>query len=120
MAAVETANKFNDFINARDISGLSDMMADNHIFIDMANKMTAGKENCVKAWEAFFNAYPDYRNHFTKFTTKGKFVLIEGHSTCCEKLLEGPALWTAKIDGDKVSVWRVYEDTKENRSQIYK
>jgi hypothetical protein len=34
------------------------------------------------------------------------------------KELDGPAIWTAKVSGDKLAEWRVYEDTTENRTQL--
>lgn len=119
MAPEETANKFNEFINARDISGLSSMMTNDHSFIDTLDNTITGKENCVNVWAGFFKAFPDYKNHFTKVTAKFDVVMIEGFSTCSEKMLDGPALWTAKIEGDKISEWRVYEDSEMNRSRIY-
>jgi hypothetical protein len=59
-----TVSRFNRFINARDIEGLSAMMTDDHTFIDAANQQIVGKLACVRAWQGFFAAFPDYRNHF--------------------------------------------------------
>ena len=64
----------------------------------------------------FFNMLPDYRNHFVKIESRENLVIIVGFSTCSHKSLEGPALWTAKIENDRVAEWRIYDDTEENRN----
>jgi hypothetical protein len=42
-----------------------------------------------------------------------------GYFTCsnCESL-NGPAIWTAKVENDLVSEWRVYLDTSKNRKTL--
>lgn len=112
MTVEETVIKFYDFINSCNIGGLSSMMTDDHAFIDTLNSEIKGKENCVIACEGFFEAFPDYKNYFTKLAYKDNFVMIEGYSTCSVKILDGPALWTAKVNGNKISEWRVYEQNE--------
>jgi hypothetical protein len=69
----------------------------------------------VAGWGEFFKSYPDYCNHFSMLESRENLVLIIGHSTCFEDALDGPALWTAKVEGDQVAEWRVYLDTIDNR-----
>ena len=109
---------FNDCITRRDIDGLSRLMTDDHVFIDTANVTVSGKEQCVVAWKSFFRAFPDYRNHLERVRTTSTNVVIIGHSTCSDSRLSGPALWTAKIVGEQVAEWRVYEDTHANRKLL--
>jgi ketosteroid isomerase-like protein len=110
--------QFNECINTQDIDGLSNLMSDNHVFIDSSDDVHTGKDSMVKGWIEFFNTYPDYRNHFPKIESRENLVLIIGFSTCSHKPLDGPALWTAKIENDLVAEWRVYLDTKENRAKL--
>jgi hypothetical protein len=93
-------------------------MSDNHVFIDSSDDVHMGKESMIKGWIEFFNLYPDYRNHFPKIESRENLVLIAGYSTCSHKPLDGPAIWTAKIENDLVVEWRVYLDTKENRAKL--
>ncbi|HYG49994.1 MAG TPA: nuclear transport factor 2 family protein [Flavobacteriales bacterium] len=109
------ALQFNDCINNRDLNGLLDLMTNDHTFIDTANNSFTGKDKCKMAWNGFFDAFPDYHNIFEIITSKDTTVIIQGHSVCSDKMLEGTCLWTAKIKGDKVTEWRVYTDNKENR-----
>lgn len=49
----------------------------------------------------------------------GATVAIVGHSVCPgNSALDGPALWTARIENGRVAEWRVYEDSAENRVRL--
>lgn len=113
-----TVSRFNGFINARDISGLSAMMTDDHTFIDSANQQVVGKIDCIHAWQGFFAAFPDYQNHFEHVSANEEFVVIMGRSSCSDARLDGPALWSAKVLDEHVSEWRVFEDTASNRKLL--
>jgi ketosteroid isomerase-like protein len=112
------ALKFNECINSRDLEGLAALMTDDHTIIDSANAAVRGKERVVEAWKGFFALFPDYRNIFDRVESRDNLVAIRGRSTCSEQLLDGPALWTAQVSGDKVAEWRVYTDTAENRAAL--
>ena len=109
---------FNECINRRDLGGLSRLMTDDHVFIDSANNTISGKEPCVEAWRGFFAAFPDYRNHFKYVVLSGRKAVIVGCSVCSGARLAGPALWTAKVEGQLIAEWRVYEDTSANRALL--
>ena len=113
-----TVLRFNDFINARDIEGLSQMMTNDHTFIDAVNNRVSGKSACARAWQGFFEAFPDYRNEFSHISAHEEFLAIVGRSSCSDPRLDGPALWTAKVRGNFVSEWRVFEDTLSNRNRL--
>jgi ketosteroid isomerase-like protein len=110
--------RFNECINDRDIHGLADLMSDDHIFIDAANNKIGGKSKCLGAWQQFFLMFPDYRNIFKNVMVREDTMIIEGHSTCSDKRLDGPALWQAKVGHGKILEWRVYADTTENRRSL--
>jgi ketosteroid isomerase-like protein len=110
--------QFNECINNRDLQGLSDLMTEDHVFIDSNDDVHSGKELMIKGWRDFFNQFPDYRNHFAIVESRGDQVLVIGHSACSFKQLDGPALWTAKVEDGLVAEWRVYLDTVENRGKL--
>jgi ketosteroid isomerase-like protein len=110
--------QFNECINDRDIVGLAALLTDDHTFIDSANGSVHGKERVIEAWKGFFAQFPDYQNLFERVESRGQLVAVLGRSTCSEPQLDGPALWTAKVRGDKVAEWRVYKDTPENRQAL--
>jgi len=112
------ALQFNQYINNRDLDGLAKFMTDNHAFIDSSDDVQRGKEPNIESWREFFERYPDYRNHFSMLESRENLVFIIGHSTCSYEPLDGPALWTAKVEGERVAEWRVYFDTTENRRNL--
>ena len=100
------ALRFNEKINQRDLDGLVELMTDDHTFIDNSGDID---KNMNVGWREFFKNYPDYRNIFTSVTVKDDVVVMVGYSTCSnERRLNGPSMWTAKIQGGRVSEWRVY------------
>ena len=110
---------FNDGINRRDLGTLADLMTDGHRFVDSDEKLLAGKAEVLRAWEGFFAAFPDYRNEWDEVMAIEGTVIALGRSVCStEPTLDGPAIWTVKTAGDKVSEWRVYEDTPANRGRL--
>ena len=111
------ALKFNDCITHADIEGLSALMTEDHVFIDMANNRIEGKDNnIVQTWNPFFNLYPGYRNIFENIIERKSTVIMQGYSICSDQILNNiRAIWVAEIINNKVSLWHIYSDTKENR-----
>lgn len=118
MDAERIVSAFNACINARDLAGLSDLMTDNHRFIDTADNVVSGKAACVGAWRGFFAAFSDYRNVFERIEVRGDDVTVAGRSECSDARLQGPALWSAKVAGEAVVEWRVWEDTPDHRATL--
>ena len=111
--------RFNAMINARDADGLASLMTDGHAFIDTAGHVVSGKQAGREVWSGFFAAFPTYRNVLTFLHEQDGDVVVAGHSVCSDHPdLEGSALWTARVEGNLVSEWRVYDDTPEARRQL--
>jgi ketosteroid isomerase-like protein len=109
---------FNEAINGRDLDRLTSMLTDDHRFVDSAGQIVSGREAVAAAWSGFFASFPDYRNEFDTVEARGDAVVVAGRSICCYPDLHGPALWTARVIGDRVAEWRVYEDTPEQRAAL--
>ena len=103
----QTAHRFNDAINRRDLDALADLMTEDHRFVDTAGSVVDGKPACVDAWRGFFASFPDYRNEFATVTTTDDRVVIEGRSACSVPELAGPARWHALVRDGQVVEWRV-------------
>jgi ketosteroid isomerase-like protein len=101
------ALKFNEKINQQDLEGLVELMTDDHTFIDSDGTIAKGKEVMKEGWNEFFKKYPDYRNTFTCVTIQNDVVVMVGYSTCSQKQLDGPNMWTARVSGRRISEWRV-------------
>jgi len=118
MRAQDVVLQFNAYINSRDVEGLGSLMTDDHEFIDSADTSERGQAHCLELWRGFFQQFPDYLNTFTEVRSRGDFVVVVGYSSCSYKLLDGPALWTARINDGKVAQWRVYIDTPQVRASL--
>jgi ketosteroid isomerase-like protein len=91
-------------------------MTDDHTFVDSDANVFRGKLAVLDAWTGFFEAFPDHRNVWVDLKLSGDGVIALGHSICPnEPGLDGPAIWTASVRGNRVSRWRVYEDTARSR-----
>jgi ketosteroid isomerase-like protein len=110
--------EFNNCINKRDTEEISSLMNEDYVFIDSENNVEKGKQSGIVSWKGFFEHFPDYRNVFEKIIVKRDIVIVLGHSVCSNKMLNGKAIWTAKVKNDKIKEWRVYEDTLENRKKL--
>jgi ketosteroid isomerase-like protein len=110
---------FNAAINGRDLAALDRLMTGDHALIDSAGRAIAGREEVLGAWRGFFDAYSDYRNVWSHVQLIAGAVIATGRSVCStEALLVGPAIWAAKTRGERVSEWRIYEDTAANRRRL--
>jgi ketosteroid isomerase-like protein len=118
MRSEEVVTRFNDGINRADLDALGALMTDDHTFTDSVGAQVRGKSNCLEAWSGFFGQFPDYRNHFTELIPGDDRVVVIGYSRCSVAVLDGPALWTAEVEDDKVAHWRVYQDTPAVRAEL--
>jgi hypothetical protein len=110
------ALQFNEYINNQDIKGLSKLMTEDHMFIDRANVQYG---DMVNGWKEFFSNFPTYKNYFHRVESRSNLVILSGYAKWSKDSLEKDyAIWTAKIENDLVSEWRIYEDTEENRKLL--
>lgn len=117
-ALTDLVIQFNNCITERDLSGLSDLFSEDHVFIDSAGSMVKGKSSCLEVWKGFFTTFPDYYNEFDRVEEMGGFVAVAGRSVCSDSRLHGPALWRAVIVDDLIAEWHVLDDTEENRRTL--
>ena len=109
---------FNECINNRDIQGLTQLMTEDYILILRDGQVVAGKDANVKSWTQFFEMCPVYKNTFDRIESRANQVIILGHAYWNEKQPYDPGIWTARIEGDRVAEWRLYDDTANNRADL--
>jgi predicted SnoaL-like aldol condensation-catalyzing enzyme len=103
----QIALQFNECINTQNICGISDLMTEDHRFIDRAGMMVSGKESMTNAWIRFFELFPEYQNTFERVETHNNFVILYGHATWKKGDDPDHAIWTATIENDLVAEWRI-------------
>ena len=109
---------FNNYINNQDIVGLSSLMTENHTFIDRDGESHGPKSYMINGWKEFFKMFPKYRNSFEKIEVIDNLVSVLGFAYWSEKEQYDPVIWTAIIEDNLISEWRVYEDSPENRNKF--
>jgi ketosteroid isomerase-like protein len=112
-----TVLQFNEYINRQDINGLSNLMTDDHLFVDREGNSDKGKESMTKGWIKFFEMFPEYRNTFIRLQSQDELVVIYGYAVWNKGSEQDYVIWTAKIENDLVAEWRIYEDTEENKKR---
>lgn len=105
---IATVNRFNDAINRRDIEAIAALITDDYTFTDSGGHVETGRKNGLNSRRRFFAAFPDYRNVFERTELRGDVVTVQGRSECAEPILNGPALWSARVHNRRVREWRVY------------
>ncbi|MEA3478450.1 MAG: nuclear transport factor 2 family protein [Bacteroidota bacterium] len=116
--SIAIVRAFNNCINNQDIEGLSDLMAENHTFIERDGQSHAPKQHMVEGWKEFFKMFPRYKNSFTKIGTSDELVCVLGYAYWSEKETYDPVIWTARIENNLISEWRIYEDSAQNRMKF--
>jgi len=109
---------FNNYINNRDLVGLSDLMAENHAFIDRDGTSHGPKSHMVEGWRDFFTMFPRYSNTFNKIEAIDNLVAVLGFAYWSEKEPYDPVIWTAIINDNLILEWRIHEDSPENRKKF--
>lgn len=110
--------EFNQAINDRDLTRLSELMTEDHRLITGTEEPVIGKQACTRAWGQFFALCPDYQNVFEEVRATGSVVLIRGRSFCTDERLRGRVIWAAVVEGTRVREWRVDEDTVEGQRRL--
>lgn len=138
--AVATALAFVRAINARNPDALAALMTEDHEFIDSGGDAWQGRAVMRKNWQDYFRLFPDYAITLHRVAPHEGRVVLRGASSGAlsaygqEALrrsdgtlpandeLQGPAIWTAQVQATglvgKLSQWRAYDDTPDNRAAL--
>ncbi len=115
--SIEAALAFVDAINGGSVSRLSELMTEDHVFIDSDGAECRGKTSMTDGWRNYFDMVPDYRITIRETFSSGGAVMLAGEAEGTfvqDRILRPenhwrvPAAWRAVIEGDKVALWQVY------------
>ena len=112
---VHTVKKFNEYINKKDLNGLDQLMAEDHVYIDRDGARTKTKDIMLPLWKQFFELFPDYQNTFTRIESASDLVKIVGYAFWSEAQPLDNIIWTVRIKDNLIQEWRTYDDTENNR-----
>ncbi len=113
--------EFVDFINKHDIEGMTNLMTDDHTFIDAHNNKVTGKDTMKASWQLYFGWFPDYTIEVCDIIQGGQCIALLGFANGTYHNLNNPersnyfhlpSAWKVIVENDKIKQWQVYADTK--------
>ena len=127
MTDSDVARKFVGMINEHDLDGLVALMTDDHVFVDSLG-IRFSRPAIEIGWKEYFDVVPDYWVRIDRMLPdEDVWILIgaaggtyvpKGGVMNPDNKWETPAVWLAKIRGEKVAEWRIYSDNEPIRAKI--
>jgi len=118
MPAEELILSFVEAINRRDPARIVGLCTEDHQFVDAFGQVVAA-ENLLSAWTGYFQFMPHYHIEVERVLCDGDDVALFGHASgsldaedARDRSWRRPCAWRARVEGDRVSHWQVYVDTK--------
>ncbi len=120
----EVALSFVDAINSHDVDRLSELMTEDHTFIDADGTRVCGRQRMKQGWVDYYTMVPDFDIHIDE-TYLGENIVVflgtaEGTFSQAGALLPEnhwavPAAWRAVVVGSRVAVWQLYVNPEPMR-----
>jgi limonene-1,2-epoxide hydrolase len=119
MTPEEVVTAFVARINSHDSLALSDLMTDDHVFVDALDNRISGRAAMRDAWRQYFAMVPDYWIRLDALYSSQRGVGAFGRAggtyaptaaLASSNRWEVPAAWRAEVQGDRVALWQVYAD----------
>ena len=115
----EIIRRYIESVNSHDLGIITDMMAEDFVFIDSVGNRLEGKDNMRVAWEKYFTLFPDYSMSVEEvFNNDDIFILVgTAKGTYCPygnfdpaDNWEVPAVWKVNLQKEKICRWQVFAD----------
>ena len=109
-------------INEGDAAQLSELMTEDHTFVDSGGTVESGRSNMTKGWNEYFRMFPDFRVEVQCMLHDGNLVAAFGSASgtyngrrglVSANRIEMPAAWKAIVENGKIKFWQVYADWTE-------
>lgn len=114
-------------INRRSPREISDLMTEDHTFVDSAGRVESGRRNTTAGWSEYFRMFPDYTILVETILADHELVAVFGSASgtyngkrglVAENRIEMPAAWRAVVHDGKVKRWQVYADWTEGTRKM--
>jgi uncharacterized protein (TIGR02246 family) len=124
---INVVESFIAAINRHDPSALSNLMTEDHTFVDSAGRIHSGRENMTAGWKQYFFMFPDYEIHVERLLADKALVAVFGSASgtyngqrglVAENRIAMPAAWKAVVENRKIKLWQVYADWTEGSKTI--
>ena len=116
----ETVLAFIDRINAHDVQGIIDLMADDYQFVNSSGDRFRDHEFMRQTWQAQFNDHPDFTIRVQRVIADDEGVAVFGWSEGTyspdgtqreENHWEVPVAFLGLARDGKIVYWEVFSDT---------
>ena len=114
-------------INRRNPSEMSDLMTEDHTFVDSGGGTQSGRAAMIAGWKEYYRMFPDYEIRVENILGDGALVAVFG-SACGtyngkrglvpENRIEMPAAWKAVVENGKIKYWQVFTDWTQGSKTI--
>lgn len=120
MTMKETVLAFVDRINAHDVAGIIDLMADDYKFVNSAGDTFGGKDMMRATWTEHFHQYPDFKIRVQRVVADDEGVGVFGVSQGTyspdgkfdeENHWEVPAAFLGVARNGKMIFWQTWSDS---------
>ena len=114
MTSVEIFKQWLAAINGHDVSALTALMAEDHVFVDSLGNRVAGARSMEAGGRGYFAMCPDYWIREDCSMAEGEIILVAGEAggTIDGESWGTPAAWKALIRDGRVVEWQVFADNK--------
>ena len=124
---IDVVKAFVAAINRRSPPEISDLMTEDHTFVDSGGRVRSGRQNLIAGWREYFRMFPDYTIRVETILGNQELVAVFGSASGTyngkrgpvpENRIEMPAAWRAVVRNGKVKRWQVYADWTEGTRAI--
>jgi ketosteroid isomerase-like protein len=124
---IDAVRAFIAAINRRDPAGLSELMTEDHTFVDSAGKVVTGRREMTSGWTGYFQMFPDYEIRVDSILADGNRAAAFGSAAgtyngrrglVAANRIEMPAAWQALVVDGRIRHWQVYADWTEGMRSI--
>lgn len=124
---IDVVNAFVAAINRRNPHEMSDLMTEDHTFVDSRGRVESGRPKMTAGWHEYFRMFPDYTIQVETVLGDHEFVALFGLASGTYNgkrgpvpvnRIEMPAAWRAVVQDGKVKRWQVYADWTEGTRTI--
>jgi predicted enzyme related to lactoylglutathione lyase len=113
---------FIEAINSNKVESVAKLLTENHVFTDAWGQTLSGNRDVKDAWSEYFKLFKDYKIDIEEFFSDSNVFILVGFAsgTSYDPRFDRkpgtwriPATFRAEIEGDLVSSWQVFADTKK-------
>jgi ketosteroid isomerase-like protein len=120
----ETVEQFISAINGRSVDTITNLLTEDHLFVDSLGEWIEGREDMRQGWLGYFALVPDYRIEVSEMIVRGDVVAIFGMASGTyssggplrdENRWSTPGAWRAVVRDGKIKEWLVFADNEPVR-----